>query len=141
MEELWKKAKIGEIWVAVIPKIYYDDRNDEVQINIERRPCLIVDDGRGFLIEENSNYSALKLTTRKSHLETVNRKELKNWKELGLKRKSYVRIELPIKIEPEQLVKKITKLSNEEMRSYLKELASIFNTEILNELVKEKTSV
>lgn len=52
-----------------------------------------------------------------------------------------MRIELPIKIEPEQLVKKITKLSNEEMRSYLKELASIFNTEILNELVKEKTSV
>lgn len=136
-----KKAKIGEIWVAVIPKIYYDEKNDNVQINIERRPCLIVDDGRGFLIEENSNYSALKLTTRKSILKNINRKEIKNWKELGLRQKSYVRIELPVKIEPEQLVNRITTLSNEEMREYLKDLASIFNTEILSELAKEEQPV
>lgn len=56
----------------------------------EKRPCLIIDDGRGFLIEENSNYSELKLTTRNSALEKVNRKEIKNWKELGLKSKSYI---------------------------------------------------
>lgn len=136
-----KKAKIGEIWVTVIPKIYYDEKNDTVQINIERRPCLIVDDGRGFLIEENSNYSALKLTTRKTILKSVNRKEIKNWKELGLRRKSYIRIELPMKIEPEQLVNKITELPKEEMRKYLKDLASIFNTEILAELSKEEQPV
>ncbi len=109
-----KKAKIGEIWIAIVPKIYYNEKNDEVQIKIERRPCLIVDDGRGFLIEENSNYSGLKLTTRNTKIQKVNRKEIKNWKALGLKRKSYVRIELPLKIESEQLVNKITELSKEE---------------------------
>jgi len=136
-----KKAKIGEIWVAVVPKIYYDEKNDEVQINIERRPCLIVDDGRGFLIEENSNYSALKLTTRKTILKSVNRKEIKNWEKLGLKKKSYVRIELPLKIEPEQLVNKITEIPKEEMREYLKDFVSIFNVEILAELSREEQTV
>lgn len=136
-----KKAKIGEIWVAVVPKIYYDEKTDEVQINIERRPCLIVDDGRGFLIEENSNYSALKLTTRKTILKSVNRKEIKNWEKLGLKKKSYVRIELPLKIEPEQLVNKITEIPKEEMREYLKDFVSIFNVEILSELSREEQTV
>ena len=32
---------------------------------------------------------------------------IKNWKKLGLKRKSYVRIEMPIKLEEEQLDRKI----------------------------------
>ncbi len=136
-----KKAKIGEIWVAVIPKIYYNEQTEEVRVDIEKRPCLIVDDGRGFLIEENSNYSALKLTTRSSQLKNVNRKLIKNWKTLGLNRKSYVRIELPVKIEPEQLVKKVTTISPNDLKEYLKDLASIFNTEVLEKLSKEEQPV
>ena len=96
MTEKKKKASIGEIWVTLIPKIIVDDKNDSVNFSIERRPCLIIDDGRGFLIEENSNYSGLKLTTRNTELKRVKRKEIKNWKELGLKKKSYVRIELSL---------------------------------------------
>lgn len=86
------------------------------------------------MIEENANYSGLKLTTRNSILENVVRKEIKNWKELGLKRKSYIRIELPLKIESQQLVNKITTLSNSDLQIYLKELANYFNTDVLERL-------
>lgn len=129
-----KKAKIGDIWVTLIPKLIIDENNDSIQVILEKRPCLIIDDGRGFLIEENANYSGLKLTTRNSILENVVRKEIKNWKELGLKRKSYIRIELPLKIESQQLVNKITTLSNSDLQIYLKELANYFNTDVLERL-------
>ena len=129
-----KKAKIGDIWVTLIPKLIIDENNDSIQVILEKRPCLIIDDGRGFLIEENANYSGLKLTTRSSILENVVRKEIKNWKELGLKRKSYIRIELPLKIESQQLVNKITTLSNGDLQIYLKELANYFNTDVLEKL-------
>lgn len=129
-----KKAKIGDIWVTLIPKLIIDENNDSIQVILEKRPCLIIDDGRGFLIEENANYSGLKLTTRSSILENVVRKEIKNWKELGLKRKSYIRIELPLKIESQQLVNKITTLSNSDLQIYLKELANYFNTDVLEKL-------
>lgn len=88
------------------------------------------------MIEENSNYSGLKLTTRNSRLERVNRKEIKNWKELGLKKKSYLRVELPLKIEPQQLVNKITTISNDDLKIYLKELADYFNIDMLDKLTK-----
>lgn len=129
-----KKAKIGDIWVTLIPKLIIDENNDSIQVILEKRPCLIIDDGRGFLIEENANYSGLKLTTRSSILENVVRKEIKNWKELVLKRKSYIRIELPLKIESQQLVNKITTLSNSDLQIYLKELANYFNTDVLEKL-------
>lgn len=48
----------------MIPKIYISTAENIINVSLERRPCLIIDDGRGFLIEENSNYSGLKLTTR-----------------------------------------------------------------------------
>lgn len=129
-----KKAKIGDIWITLIPKLVIDESNDSIQVILEKRPCLIIDDGRGFLIEENSNYSGLKLTTRNNRLENVNRKEIKNWKELGLRKKSYIRVELPLKIESQQLVNKITTLSDEDLRIYLKELANYFNTDVLEKL-------
>lgn len=129
-----KKAKIGDIWVVLVPRIMYDDEDDSISVKLEKRPCLIIDDGRGFIIEENSNYSGLKLTTRETNIEKVRRKEITNWKELGLKKKSYVRIELPLKIEPEQLVFKIVTLSNKEIVNYLKDLANYFNIDILEKL-------
>ena len=42
------------------------------------------------LILENPDYLALKITTKKNKLNNV--QEIKNWKELGLKQKSYIRI-------------------------------------------------
>lgn len=135
-----KKATIGDIWIAIIPKIYLDEETGNMNVLLEKRPCLIVDDGRGFLIEENSNYSGLKLTTRFSDLKKVKRVEVKNWKELGLKKKSYVRIELPLKIENQQLLNKIATLSPEEISIYLRDLANYFNTDVLEKLSEEKVT-
>lgn len=135
-----KKASIGDIWITLIPKLLIDEDSDTIQVILEKRPCLIVDDGRGFLIEENSNYSGLKLTTRNSRLNKVNRKEIKNWKELGLKKKSYIRVELPIKIEAQQLVNKVTTLSPEDLKIYLKELVDYFNIDMLEKIGEEDTN-
>ena len=129
-----RKAKIGDIWLVLIPRIVYDEKDESIDVKLERRPCLIIDDGRGFIIEENSNYSALKLTTRESNIKKVKRKEITNWKELGLKKKSFVRIELPLKIESEQLVFKITEMSHDDMLIYLKDLANYFNINLLEKL-------
>ena len=129
-----KKAKIGDIWLVLIPRIIYDNKDDSIDVKLEKRPCLIIDDGRGFIIEENSNYGALKLTTRDNNLKKVRRKEITNWKELGLKKKSFVRIELPLKIESEQLVFKITEMSYDDMLTYLKDLANYFNINMLGKL-------
>ena len=104
------KAAIGEIWLVTIPILTYDEEGN-VNINLQKRPCLIIDDGRGLIVEQDKrNFHVLKLTTQNHK---YMRKLIKNWKELGLKQKSYIRIELPIKIEEQQLVKKITKLSQE----------------------------
>lgn len=135
-----KKATIGDIWIALIPKIYLDPKTDDISVTLEKRPCLIVDDGRGFLIEENSNYSGLKLTTRESNLKKVKRVEIKNWQTLGLRKKSYVRIELPLKIEDQQLLTKIATLSNEETSIYLRDLANYFNIDVLEKLSEEKVA-
>ena len=129
-----KKAKIGDIWLVLIPRIIYDANDESIDVKLEKRPCLIIDDGRGFIIEENSNYSALKLTTRENNLQNVHRKEITNWKELGLKKQSFVRIELPLKIESEQLVFKITEMSHDDILIYLKDLANYFNINMLEKL-------
>ena len=129
-----KKAKIGDIWLVLIPRIIYDDIDETIDVKLEKRPCLIIDDGRGFIIEENSNYSALKLTTRNSSLNKVRRKEIINWKEIGLKKKSFVRIELPLKIESEQLIYKITEMSYSDILIYLKDLANYFNLNMLEKI-------
>ena len=89
-------AKIGDIWVVTIPILSYDE-NDEIDIKLQKRPCLILDDGRGLIVEDDQrNFHVLKLTTQD---DPYKRKLIKNWKQIGLRKKSYVRIELPIKIE------------------------------------------
>lgn len=131
-----RKAKIGEIWIVLIPKIYISDDGEDINVALEKRPCLIVDDGRGFLIEENSNYSGLKLTTREAKATKVKRREIKNWKELGLKHKSYVRIELPLKIEEQQLINKINDVPEEDLVVYLNDLANFINIRMLEKLAE-----
>ena len=47
------KAKIGEIWLVTIPLLTYDAENN-VNINLQKRPCLIIDDGRGLIVEQDN---------------------------------------------------------------------------------------
>ena len=128
------KAKIGEIWLVTIPLLTYDAENN-VNINLQKRPCLIIDDGRGLIVEQdNRNFHILKLTTQ---YDKYKRKLIKNWEELGLEEKSYIRIELPIKIEKQQLIKKITKLSEEELLEMYNEIYKILNINALEKMSKK----
>lgn len=119
--------EIGDIWITIIPKI---QTNNKIISNVilERRPCLIIDDGHGFIIEKNNDYLGMKITTKDKH----NKKEIRNWYDVGLKQKSYVRIEMPIKIEKNQLVKRIGKLSKYETFVYIDELMSFINKDLKN---------
>lgn len=131
------KAKIGEIWLVTIPILKYDE-NDNVSITLQKRPCLIVDDGRGLLVEEdNRNLHILKLTTQ---YDRYKRKLIKNWKEIGLKKKSYVRIEMPIKIEQPQLIVQITKLSENDLLEMYNEIYKILNIDALEKMAKKYKS-
>ena len=128
------KATIGKIWLVTIPLLTYDAENN-VNINLQKRPCLIIDDGRGLIVEQdNRNFHILKLTTQ---YDKYKRKLIKNWEELGLKEKSYIRIELPIKIEQQQLIKKITKLSEVELLEMYNEIYKILNINALEKMSKK----
>lgn len=119
--------EIGDIWITTIPKI--ETKNNRItNVKLERRPCLIVDDGHGFIIEKNNDYLGMKITTKNKK----NKKEIINWYDAGLKQKSFVRIEMPIKIERNQLVKKIGKLSKCDTYVYINELMSFMNKDIKN---------
>ena len=128
------KAQIGEIWLVTIPILGYDEENN-VNIKLQKRPCLIIDDGRGLIVEDdNRNFHILKLTTQ---YDNYKRKLLKNWKKLGLKKKSFVRIEMPIKIQKQQLIKKLTKLSSEELLKMYNEIYKFLNINALKTMVKK----
>ena len=128
------KAVIGEIWLVTIPLLTYDEE-DNVNIHLQKRPCLIIDDGRGLIVEQdNRNFHILKLTTQ---YDKYKRKLIKNWKELGLKAKSYIRVEMPIKIEQQQLVKKITAISQEELLEMYNEIYKIININALEKMSKK----
>ena len=122
------KANIGDIWLVLIPKVITN--NNKTQIDLEKRPCLIIDDGHGFIIEENRDYLGLKITSQNGR----NRKKINNWYELGLDKESFVRIETPIKVEKGQLIHKIGTMSKYDLYIYLNELSNYINTNVINRL-------
>ena len=121
------RAKIGEIWLVAISVLIVKEEGS-FDTGFQIRPFLIVDEGKGMLILENSDYLALKITTKKNNIS--NAVEIKNWKKLGLKEKSYVRIEIPERIESYQLIRKITALPKEQFLEYYKLMLKIFNVDI-----------
>lgn len=135
------QAEIGEIWLVTIPILEFDD-NGDINVKIQKRPCLILDDGRGLIVEaDNRNFHVLKLTTQ---YDKYKRKLIKNWEELGLAKKSYVRIEMPIKIEKEQFDRKITVLPEEQLLDIYNDVYQIINVKALEKLArksKEKQEV
>ena len=100
-----KTAKLGEIWLVAIPVLFVKEKNN-FDTGFQIRPYLIVDEGKGMLVTENPDYLGLKITTKNNRVKQTY--EIKNWKELGLKNKSYIRIEIPQRIEQNQLIGKIT---------------------------------
>ena len=127
-----KNPKVGDIWLVKFPRLEKSKNNKEIYV-IEKRPFLIIDDKYGFVIEDKTDYHGLKITTK---FKKKNRVEIKNWKDIGLKEKSFVRLSMPIKIEKEQLVFRITKISKEEVKYYASKITDILNMDNLNKLRK-----
>ena len=128
------RAEIGDIWLVTIPMLEIDKNND-INVRLQRRSCLILDDGRGLIVEEdNRNFHVLKLTTQ---YDRYKRKLIKDWREIGLAKKSYIRIEMPIKIEQAQFDRKIAKLPEEELLSVYNEVYNIINTEALEKISRK----
>ena len=130
-----KRPVIGEIWITAIPIIYYD-KNKDINVKIQKRPVLVLDDGRGLIVEEDTrNYHVFKVT---SQPDSYKRKLIKNWKELGLKKKSYIRIEMPIKIEEGQFINKITSIPINDLKDYYIELFKLININVLKEISEQE---
>lgn len=128
-----KKAKLGEIWLVAIPILFVKEENN-FDTGFQIRPYLIVDEGKGMLIMENPDYLGLKITTKNNKINRV--EEIKNWKEIGLKEKSYIRIEIPQKIEQNQLIGKIAELPRKQFLEYYKLMLEMFNIDIINKIMK-----
>lgn len=127
-----KKAKLGEIWLVAMPVLLVNCENN-FDTGFQIRPFLIVDEGKGLLVLENADYLALKLTTKNNNITNV--KEIKNWKQIGLKQKSYVRIEIPQRIEQNQLIGKIAEMKKEQFLIYYKLMLQLFNFEIIRDII------
>lgn len=130
-----KQAKLGEIWLVAMPTLFFKGNNN-YDTGIQIRPFLIVDEGKGMLVLENQDYLALKVTTKKNKIKDV--KEIKNWKEIELKEKSYIRIEIPQRIEQNQLIGKIAELPRDQFIEYYKDMLKIFNLDIINEIINSE---
>lgn len=131
-----KIAKLGEIWLVVIPVLRTKEDNT-YDASFQIRPFLIVDEGKGMLVMENPDYLALKITTKKNKVNNI--QEIKNWKEIGLKQKSYIRIEIPERIEQNQLIGKVAELPKEQFIKYYRLMLDIFNVEVASEIIEKET--
>ena len=134
-----KNAKLGEIWLVAIP-VFLIKNKDNFDTGFQIRPYLIVDEGKGMLVMENPDFLGLKITTKNNKISRV--EEIENWKEIGLKSKSYIRIEIPQRIEKNQLIGKITTLPKKQFLRYYKLMLEIFNVDIIEEILRkdEETS-
>lgn len=126
---------VGEIWLVAIPLLVRKE-NNSFDTTFQIRPFLMIDEGKGVLVEENPDYLGLKITTKKNKLNKG--KEIKNWKELGLKEKSFVRIEIPERIEKSQLIAFIAKMPQDQFMEFYRAILNVFNIEVIQQLIESE---
>lgn len=116
----YEKPLFGEIWVCQIPILHH--YNGKILFETISRPILVLDDGHEYFVKhDNKNYYVLKITSQKDSYQRI---PIKNYKEIGLQKESFVRIEVPLKVEKEQFLYRIGKLSHKETIKYLKKVQS-----------------
>ena len=118
--------KFGEIWICSLPVLIVDQ--EKIHFKKQNRPVLIIDDTHEHLIKKDTkNYYGLKITSQNDSYQRI---AIKEYQKLGLKKESYIRLELPLKIEREQCLYKISKLDEKKMNSYLKEVSNFIQREV-----------
>lgn len=118
--------KFGEIWICSLPVLVVD--NEHVYFKKQNRPILIIDDtSEHFVKDDNKNYYGLKIT---SQIDSYHRIAIENYHLLGLKKESYIRLELPLKIERVQCLYKISQIEESLMNKYLKIIESYVQKQV-----------
>ena len=108
----------GDIWICKIPLLVV--KEEGVFFETMNRPVLVIDDGHGHLIlNDQRNYYVLKIT---SQADSYQRIKIKNYCDLGLQKESFIRIEVPLKVEKEQFLYKIGKYDAKEMNVLVKKV-------------------
>ena len=106
----------GDIWICRMPVLVKS--SNKYLYETVFRPILIVDDRHEHLIRKDSrNYYGLKITSQSDSYQRI---RLSNYLSLGLKKVSYLRIEMPLKIEYNQFVYKIGEMDIKDVTKYLK---------------------
>lgn len=101
-QSAYEKPKLGEIWICKIPVLVV---GEEVFFKTMKRPILVIDDTHeNFIKNDTKNYYGLKITSQKDSYQRI---KIKNLTNTGLYKESFIRIELPLKVEKEQFLYRI----------------------------------
>lgn len=118
--------RYGDIWVCILPILVLE--KDTISFQTQKRPILVIDDTQEhFIKNDHKNYYGLKITSQEDSYQRV---LIKNYYQLGLRKKSYLRLELPIKIEREQFLYKISRIEEKSMKKY---------TKLITDFIKKQT--
>ena len=118
----------GDIWICQIPILVKAKKS--ILFKKVNRPILIVDDTKEHLIHgDKRNYYGLKITSQNDSYQRV---KLPNAKVLGLTKESYLRLEIPLKIEKEQFLYKIGSMSPKEVTKYISYILKIIDKNTLS---------
>ena len=118
--------KFGEIWICKVPVLVV--KNQEIFFQCQNRPMVVLDDGNEYFVKgDHRNYYGLKITSQK---DVYHRIFLSNYQELGLQKESYIRMELPLKMERNQFLYKIGKISLNDMMKYLNQIKEYIQEKI-----------
>ena len=118
--------RYGDIWVCILPILVLE--KDTISFQTQKRPILVIDDTQEhFIKNDHKNFYGLKITSQE---DSYQRLLIKNYHQLGLRKKSYLRLELPIKIEREQFLYKISRIEEKSMKKY---------TKLITDFIKKQT--
>ena len=112
----------GEIWICKIPVLV---TGKNASFKTMHRPVLIVDDTHEHFIKgDKRNYYVLKITSQEDPYERIKMKNLEN---TGLVKTSFIRMELPIKVEKEQFLYPIGYYERKEVEKILTKIVIIYS--------------
>lgn len=110
----FSSPSFGEIWICKIPVLVV---GKQISFKTMHRPVLVVDDTHEhFMKGDKKNYYVLKITTQE---DSYSRMKMKNLENTGLLKPSFIRIELPIKVEKEQFLYPIGYYERKEVEKIL----------------------
>ncbi len=114
----YSEPRFGQIWICLMPVFVLF--NNEFVFKTMKRPILIIDDCQEhFVKNDNKNFYGLKITSQPDSYQRI---KIKNWQNIGLNKVSFIRIEVPLKIEKKQFLYLIGEYGFDETNKILVEI-------------------